>query len=284
MNNSIALLGTKGGPAIRPGSAMPTSCLLNLAGKQIVIDCGLGVTRGLVDQGMALTDLELIIITHLHSDHYLELGPLLHTAWMAGLSKRVRIIGPEGLDIYWEHFYKSMLFDIELRLEDEGRVDLNSLVDISVLQEGSFLDEDGVKGAAVKNVHPPIDESYALRFDAGGKSVFFSGDTAFHPPLAEIARGVDVLVHEAMLGPAVDALCARIGNADERLKVHLLRAHTLAEDVAKLAVMAEAKSLALNHLIPTDDPDFSDLDWLEAVRVHWHGDLHIGKDGMVIPF
>lgn len=284
MSDTVALLGTKGGPAIRPGSAMPTSCLLKLNGKQIVIDCGLGVTRGLVDQGMMLADLDIIIITHLHSDHYLELGPLLHTAWTAGLKDKVRIIGPRGIDSYWRHFYESMRFDIELRLEDEGRPDLKSLVEINVLEEGCFLDENGIKGTAVKNIHPPIDESYALRFDGGGKAVFFSGDTTFHPPLAEFARGVDVLVHEAMLGPAVDALCARIGNTDERLKRHLLRSHTLAEDVAQLARMAEAKTLALNHLIPTDDPDFGEADWLQAVSQHWQGELRIGKDGMVIEF
>ena len=38
----VALLGTKGGPAVRPGSTMPTSSLVSLGGQQIVVDCGLG--------------------------------------------------------------------------------------------------------------------------------------------------------------------------------------------------------------------------------------------------
>ena len=86
-DNYVALLGTKGGPAIRPGSSMPTSSLYALNGQKIIVDCGLGVTKGLVDQGMQLKDLSLIIISHLHSDHYLELGPLLHTAWTAGVGR-----------------------------------------------------------------------------------------------------------------------------------------------------------------------------------------------------
>ena len=73
-DNYLALLGTKGGPSVRPGSTMPTSSLLCLDGRLIVVDCGLGVTRGLVDQGMRLEVLSLIFITHLHSDHYLELA------------------------------------------------------------------------------------------------------------------------------------------------------------------------------------------------------------------
>lgn len=60
----VALLGTKGGPAVRPGSTMPTSSLVCLAGQQIVVDCGLGVTRGLLDQHVDLRTLETVIITH----------------------------------------------------------------------------------------------------------------------------------------------------------------------------------------------------------------------------
>ena len=53
-DNYVALLGTKGGPSVRPGSSMPTSNLFVMNGQQIVVDCALGVTRGLVDQGMNL--------------------------------------------------------------------------------------------------------------------------------------------------------------------------------------------------------------------------------------
>ena len=99
-DNYVALLGTKGGPAIRPGSSMPTSNLVVMSGQHILLDCGLGVTKGIVDQGMALKELSLIFISHMHSDHYLELGPLLHTAWTAGLKTKVTVYGPKGLDAY----------------------------------------------------------------------------------------------------------------------------------------------------------------------------------------
>ena len=44
--NRVVLLGVKGGPSIRAKGAMPTSSLLDLDGQLIVVDCGLGVTRG----------------------------------------------------------------------------------------------------------------------------------------------------------------------------------------------------------------------------------------------
>ncbi|MEM1378237.1 MAG: MBL fold metallo-hydrolase, partial [Pseudomonadota bacterium] len=100
---------------------MPASSLMALAGERIVVDCGLGVTQRLVQAGVDLKALKTIIITHLHSDHYLELGPLLHTAWTAGLASTVRVIGPDGLRDYWQAFLQSMAFDIDLRIADEGR-------------------------------------------------------------------------------------------------------------------------------------------------------------------
>lgn len=87
-----------------------------------------------------------------------------------------------------------------------------------------------------------------------------------------------------MLAPALPALMARIGNGDDRLMHHWLRAHTTAEDAAKTAAGAGVKALALNHLIPSDDPTYTEKDWLEDTRPHFNGTIYIGKDGLKIPF
>ena len=279
---SVALLGTKGGPAIRPGSTMPTSSLLTLGGRRIVVDCGLGVTRGLVDQGMQLRDLGLIFVTHLHSDHYLELGPLLHTAWTAGLKTNVEVWGPAGLDLYWEGFLASMKADIDLRIEDEGRPDLRDLVRIRVIEPGVVLDAGGLKVEAIRVLHPPLVDCFALAFECDGRRVVFSGDTAHMPELADFARGADLLVHEAMLEAALPALLARIGNGDERLMAHWLRSHTTAADAARIAAEAGVARLALHHLIPSDDPAYTAADWEKAVAPHWRGEFTLGRDGLVI--
>jgi len=280
--NWVALLGTKGGPAIRPGSTMPTSSLLHLDGQQIVVDCGLGVTRGLVDQGMQLRDLSLIIITHMHSDHYLELGPLLHTAWTAGLKTRIEIWGPPGLEDYWDAFLQSMKADIDLRIDDEGRPDLASLVELKIIEEGKFLISGNVNISAMRNIHPPLVDTFALSFRTDDHHIVFSGDTAYMPELVEFAKGADLLIHEAMLEDALEALMARIGNGDDRLMKHWLRSHTMADAAAKLAADAEVKALAFHHLIPSDDPNFHDTHWHEAVSPHFKGTFYVGKDGLRI--
>ncbi|WP_108816493.1 MBL fold metallo-hydrolase [Loktanella sp. Alg231-35] len=280
MSDSLALLGVKGGPAIRPGSHMPTSMLLRLAGKTILIDAGLGVTRGICDQGVTLTEIDLIVITHLHSDHYLELGPFFHTAWTAGLNRTIPVFGPKGLDAYWAGFQDSMRFDIDLRVRDEGRCDFDSLADIQVIDDVMTFDDITLR--SLRNVHPPITDTFALRFEAGDKAVAFSGDTAYMDEMAPFAKGADLLVHEAMLRDGVEALCARMTNGDERLRTHILRSHTDAVDVGRIARDAGVRQLALSHMVPDGDPDFTDQHWEDAVRQHWDGPFFLGKDGMKI--
>lgn len=281
MSGRLVLLGTKGGPAIRPGGPMPTASLLELGGRRIVVDCGLGVTRGLTDAGMALSALDLVFVTHLHSDHVLELGALLHTAWTAGLKTPVAVFGPAGTRAVWDGFVASMLYDIETRIADEGRPDLRGLVRVTEFGAGAVLDVDGLSVSALRVDHPPVTDCYALRFDAGGASVVFSADTAHFPPLAGFADGADVLVHEAMLAEGVERLVQRTANG-ARLREHLLASHTLAADAGRIATEARVGRLVLHHLVPADDPAIGEADWIAAVRRTWAGPLTIGRDGLVV--
>jgi ribonuclease BN (tRNA processing enzyme) len=278
----LVLLSTKGGPAIRRGGPSPTANLLVIGGYPYVIDCGLGVTRGLVEAGLPLPELRCIIITHLHSDHVLELGPLIHTAWTAGLKEKVVVYGPTGTAAVWQGFLASLSYDIAIRIEDEGRPDLARMVEVREYAEGDVFADARVKVAALRVEHPPVTDCFALRFDHDAGSVVFSADTTFCTPLVAFARGADILVHEAIYEPGVDRLVARVGNG-ARLKQHLLASHTLAEDVGRIATEAGVGLLALNHLVPADDPLVTEQHWVDAVRAYYVGPLIVGRDGMVLP-
>jgi ribonuclease BN (tRNA processing enzyme) len=281
MADRLVILGSKGGPALRPGGPWPSSSLLQIGGRTVVVDCGLGVTRGVVDAGIGLKALDLIFITHLHSDHVLELGPLIHTAWTAGLATPIGVFGPPGTGHYWRRFCQAMEFDIEIRIIDEGRPDIRELVSIVEFGEGQVVEQGGLTVSALRVEHPPVTNCFALRFEHGGKSVVFSADTAFFPPLADFARGADILVHEAMLEEGIERLVAKTGNG-ARLKEHLLASHSFAEEAGRIANDADVTRLVLNHLIPADDPGIGEADWTAAVRKTWAGDLTIARDGLVV--
>jgi ribonuclease BN (tRNA processing enzyme) len=280
---TLHILGSKGGPAIRPGGPSPTSMLLDIDGRLIVIDCGLGVTRGFVEAGHPLTRLSTIVVTHHHSDHNLEFGNLVHTAWTAGLATPVRAYGPTGLTAMWRDFCRLNAFDIATRIADEGRPPLEPLVQATDYADGLVFEDAALTVEALRNHHPPVVDSFALRFtirQAGGvRSIVFSGDTAFLPAMADFAKGADLLVHEAMYGPGVDRLVAKTPNA-ARLREHLLASHTLAEDVGRLARGAGVKRLVLNHLVPADDPKTRPEDWERAVRRDYDGPLWVAQDGL----
>ena len=281
MTQTLTLLGTKGGPAIRPGGPNPTSTLLTLSGRRMVIDCGLGVSRGLVETGMSLKELDLVFITHLHSDHVLELGPLLHTAWTTGLDHPVTVYGPKGTRAVWTGFLASLSYDIETRIADEGRPDLASLVTVTEYGPGKILRDGDIEVEALRVEHPPVAECFALKFTGSGKTVVFSADTAPFPPLANFARHADVLVHEAMLPDGLDSIVKRTGNGS-RLREHLVASHSFASDAAGIAQAAGVGMLVLNHLIPADDPAFTEEHWRAAITPVFSGVVVVGRDGLVI--
>ena len=277
----IILLGTKGGPRVAEGRSNPATLLL-INDVPYVVDCGYGTSRQLVSAGVALNRLRYVFITHHHSDHNLELGPLIYNAWITGQPIHVDVYGPPGLKPMINDFFSYQKFDIDTRIEDEGRPDLRNMVVAHEFDKpGAVLTTDDVKVSTCLVSHPPIKHSYAYRFDAPDRSVVISGDTAYSPDLAKFAKGADVLVHEIMYLPAIENLIRRLPNA-KRLREHLMAAHTLPEDVGRVAAEAEVKTLVLSHFVPPDDPSTTDENWMEGVRKHFKGRIVVGKDLMEI--
>src|SRR5262245_29823080 len=92
----LILLGTKGGPRVG-GQRRNPSTLLLINDVPFVVDCGVSTSQQLLAAGVALNRLRYVFITHMHSDHMLEFGPLVYNAWTAGLRTRVDAYGPPPL-------------------------------------------------------------------------------------------------------------------------------------------------------------------------------------------
>ncbi len=283
----LILLGTKGGPSVSergPGNSGRSnpSTLLVINNVPYLVDCGYGASRQLVRAGFELHRLRHIFITHHHSDHNLELGTLLYNAWITGTPVEIDAYGPPGLVKMVQDFFSYQQFDIDTRIVDEGRPDPRKLFACHEFEKpGLVLQNDDVKVSSCFVPHPPIKYAYAYRFDTRDRSIVISGDTAYAPELANFAKGADVLVHEVMYMPAVEALVKQLPNA-KRLREHLVAAHTLPADVGKIAAAAGVRMLVLTHFVPGDDPSIADDDWAADARKFFKGRIVVGKDLMEI--
>ena len=273
----LILLGTGGGP--RPRKANSASAQVIVANETAyVVDCGDGVARQLAFAGVPLPKLRHVFISHHHSDHNADYGNLLWLAWTAGLRTRVDTWGPPPLEKMTKLFFEMNAQDIDTRIADEGRVPLIPLVQVHELTQGGLVMQDeNVKVTAALVHHPPVVPSFGYRFDGADRSIVISGDTAPSDNLIKLARGADILVHDALYVPGVERLVARVPNATA-LKQSILSHHTSAEDAGRVAQAAGVKKLVLSHLVPPDDPAITEQMWIDAARTHFRGEVILGKD------
>jgi ribonuclease BN (tRNA processing enzyme) len=275
----IVFLGTKGGPRVGIGASNPAN-LVMVNDTPFVIDCGMGVSRQLLNAAVPIETVKYIFISHHHSDHNLEYGNLFYNAWVAGLSTPIHSFGPGGIEAMTRTYWELNKFDIETRIEDEGRPDPRPLlIARDIDRDGVVLQTADVKVTAFRTPHPPIVDNFAYKFETPDGTIVFSSDTAYNPKLAEFARGADVLVHEALYLPAVERLVTKSKNA-VTLKKHLLASHTTTEDVGRIAAAAGVKVLVLSHFVPGDDPTITDENWMEGVRKNFSGRIVVAKDLM----
>jgi ribonuclease BN (tRNA processing enzyme) len=277
----LILLGTGGGPTPKKSVSAPAQVIIvNNAG--YVVDCGDGVARQLVNADVPLRNLRHIFITHHHSDHNADYGNLLLLSWASGLTTNVDTWGPPPLTKMTELFLQMNAYDIDIRIRDEGRVPLGPLIHPHELtQPGEVLQDENVKVTSALVDHPLVAPAFAYRFDGPDRSIVISGDTARSDNLVRLAKGADVLVHEALWLPAVDRIVARDPNASA-LRTHLLHSHTSAEDCGRVAQAAGVKTLVLSHLVPGGDATITDEMWTGEVRKHFAGTVVVGKDLMEI--
>lgn len=277
-SDRLVLLGTQGGPFIRSYKQTPAANLIVYKNIPIVIDAGFGVTFKLLDAGVSLSAIKYIFITHNHSDHNLELGPLLYNAWVGGLKETVNVYGPTGINSLLSSYWESNRLDIDTRINDEGRPDIRKLVIGHEYTQGDIVSDPDFVATALKNVHPPISESYSLKFKLGNnKIIVFSGDTAPFSEFIAFSSKADYLIHEVMYIPAVEEMVKRRPNAT-KLKASILSHHTSTEQVGKIASAANVQTLVLTHFVPADDKSLTEKVWLDAVKATFNGEIVVGKD------
>lgn len=268
----ITLLGT-GCPQVSTDRYGPAS-LLRWGERQFLIDCGSGVTQRLLGAGAAGKQIDAVLLTHLHSDHIIDLFQLIISSWHQGRDRPQRIYGPAGTRQYLKGLMALWKPELDQRIAHEKRSSTSALeLDITEIEPGTIIRDGDLSVIAVAVRHQPVKAAFGYVFTDDRYKVAFSGDTAFCPELIQVAKDADAIVHECFVHREMLALP---GRSPETL-ANVASYHTLSTEVGKVATQAHARCLILNHFVPVV---FDHAALLAEVRADYAGPVLVGEDLM----
>jgi ribonuclease Z len=268
VNLEVLFLGTAG--STPTATRITSATLLRRGGDRVLIDCGEGVQRRLLQSIVGLADIELILLTHVHADHFLGLPGLLKTFDLREREAPLALYGPAGtatLLRIFEPILGRLCFPfqaVEVEPGTEIRCDGYALRAIPTVHRGPScgwalvederpgrfdVDEarrrgvpDGpLFGALQRGEDVVLDDGTVVQAegivgeDRRGRTVVVSGDTRPCDGVLQASLGADLLVHEATF------LQDEAGRARETR-------HSTAAEAAELARDAGVELLALTHL------------------------------------
>jgi ribonuclease Z len=196
----VVLLGSGVGPVVdlRQYGA---SILVEAGGQRFLFDCGRGATLRLAQAGVPIGSITRVFLTHLHSDHVVQLPDLLLTGWAAGRrAVPLSVWGPAGTRAMMDHLQQAFVFDIHTRRDVDEHFPAAGISVLShdIAGDGVVFTEGGVTVTAFEVDHGPVRPAFGYRVDYRGRSVVLSGDTRVSENLVRHARGTDVLIHEVI--------------------------------------------------------------------------------------
>ncbi|MBY0401160.1 MBL fold metallo-hydrolase [Myxococcota bacterium] len=220
------LLCGAGGPLPDPVRSGP--CVAVIAGEtMVVVDAGTGGARNLQRLGFVPGRASAVFLTHFHSDHIDGLGELALLRWTGGAkTEPLPVHGPAGVEEIVAGFGQAYRRDAGYRVAHHGEATVPPsgagmrAVSFALPAPGEapvVFSANGLEVRAFAVDHAPVEPAVGYRFDYQGRSLLVSGDTAKSPNLEAHAKGVDLLVHEALSPELVGRLHAaaeRAGRAN----------------------------------------------------------------------
>lgn len=285
---SVILLGT-GTPIPNPNRACAAT--LVIAGDQtFLVDTGRGFLTRLA--GAGLRDVSTVLFTHYHSDHFGEFGELMVNRGIAGVDNPMPVIGPTGVKEVIGALLAAYSRDDQYRKAHHGAKWSGAAMQAELMEKsaGVVHEAAGLRISMFEVDHPPVTPAVGYRFDYRGKSVVVSGDTRKCAVVADMARGCDLLVHEAaskaMTETAIKMLRRAGGAANERMATmaeEMLDYHTMTDEAAEIARDAGVKKLVLTHLAPAlpENPAMERI-FVAGMSGIYKGPIIVGRDGMEI--
>jgi ribonuclease Z len=288
----VALCGA-GGPMSSSNRSGP--CVAVVAGRTLfVVDAGTNGARNLQGViGWPPGRIAAVFLTHYHSDHIDGLGEMGLLRWVGGNHRDpLPLYGPEGLLDIAEGFERAYQFDARYRVAHHGPAVVPSegagfaphpFAAPALGESLVLLERDGIRVSAFRVQHEPVSPAVGYRFDYGGRSLVVSGDTKKSESVLAQARGVDLVVHEALSPKLVGILhdaAESAGNANlAKVMTDIPDYHTTPVEAGELAQIAGARHLLLYHVVPPLPVPGLEGVFLEGVSGAFSGGITLGRDG-----
>ncbi len=287
----VALCGA-GGPMPAPNASGP--CVAVVAGDQLfIVDAGTDGVRNLGRMGYQVGDITAVFITHFHSDHIDTLGEMATIRWAAGSNPTpLPVYGPSGVETVVAGFNMAYSNDFVYRHEHHG--DLVAPLKSAGLTAHPFplpvdaqltrvFEANGLTVDALGVDHLPVDPAVGYLFTYEGRTALITGDTDKSDVIEQHAKGVDLLVHEALapnLVMMMNAAAARNGNAVmEKITFDILDYHASPKEAAETARDAGVGHLLYYHIVPPLVFPGQELLFLNGAQDIFP-DYTVGQDGV----
>ena len=244
-------------------------------------DAGRATVLRLKEMGVTPHQLSAVFVTHVHSDHVVDLADVALTRWIQQEMYRcgpLTVVCPSGKP---ERFARRMLEpfddDIALRMEHvqpaPPRVDVVAFDPSPMPREVWRSEDSSVVVTAVAVHHEPVPDAVAYRVDTPSGAVVISGDTRGCAEVGSLARGAAILVHEACRSRAMAE--ATKGTPFEAIFEY--HADTVA--LGEMAAQSGVPHLVLTHLIPAPRNDKDVASFADDVRSGgYQGTISVGRD------
>jgi len=274
---TITLLGT-GTP--RPSmERFGPSILVEAGAQSVLIDAGRGAAQRLfqIGRGRSVSGIDLVLFTHLHSDHVVGMPDLWLTGWIMGRARPLPVRGPAGTAAMMANLAKAFDFDIHTRRDVDEKFPAAGIeAEAKDAGPGVVWEKDGLKIIAFEVDHGLVKPAFGYRVEYGGHVAVFSGDTRFSEELIANAKGADVLVHE-VVSPDVERRLAIVKDP-ERIQ-RIIDHHTTPEDAGRVFTRVKPRLAVYSHIVPSPA---TAADLIGPTRKTYSGPLEVGEDLMTI--
>ncbi len=243
----ITFLGTAG---LVPGMGLKVTgrrgMLSMLIDNDTLLEVGDGALRNINAFGVDLEAIKRIMISHLHSDHFIGIVHVLFDMMnVHNRSEPLEIIGPAGI----QKATRGLMNLCELPVADDQKRGY----DLIFKELGESEDFGDVR--TVRGEHPS--EAHAYRIKRDGRVLFYNGESSFTKAVIELARGADLFLSTVVV-----------------LEPHSF--HIAPEDLGRAAIEAGVKRVAVVHW-PTEYEQKRD-EFKMLIQKHYDGDVYVPDD------